>query len=57
MVGREGNLVTAIHVLITGIHTPTAEEGTAFFSLRLPPFFLFARILAFRRSLPDNKGR
>ena len=29
-----------------GVYTPSAEGGTAFFSPRLPPFFLFARILA-----------
>ena len=31
---------------MTGVYTPSAEGGTAFFSPRLPPFFLFARILA-----------
>ena len=30
-----------------GIYAPTAEGGTAFFSPRLPPLFLFVCILAF----------
>lgn len=57
MGGRERNPNPAFQAFVTGIYAPTAEGGTAFFSPRLPPLFLFARILAFYRRLPDNKGR
>ena len=33
--------------LVTGVYIPSAEGGTAFFSPRLPPLFLFVCILAF----------
>ena len=32
---------------VTGVYIPSAEGGTAFFSPRLPPLFLFVCILAF----------
>ena len=32
---------------VTGIYAPTAEGGTAFFSPRLPPFFLLPISLSF----------
>ena len=44
MGGREGNPVPALQSFVTGVYTPSAEGGTAFFrraSLR----FLFDRIL------------
>ena len=46
MGGRERNPDPALQTFITGILTPCAEGGTAFFSPRLPPLFSFARILA-----------
>ena len=46
MGGCEGNPDPALQSLVTGINTLTAEGGTAFFSPRLPPLFLFVRILA-----------
>ena len=57
MGGRERNPNPAFQAFVTGIYAPTAEGGTAFFSPRLPPLFLFVRILAFFWCLPDNKGR
>lgn len=39
--------VPALQSFVTGVYTPSAEGGTAFFSPRLPPLFLFDRILAF----------
>jgi hypothetical protein len=47
MGGREGNPDPALQSFVTGAYTPSAEGGTAFFSPRLPPLFLFACILAF----------
>ncbi len=47
MGGRESNPDPAFQAFVTGIYDPTAEGGTAFFSPRLPPLFLFVRILAF----------
>lgn len=47
MGGRERNPNPAFQAFVTGIYAPTAEGGTAFFSPRLPPLFLFAHILAF----------
>ena len=47
MGGRERNPDPAFQTFVTGIYAPSAEGGTAFFSPRLPPLFLFARILAF----------
>ena len=47
MAGGEGNPDPALQAIVIGIYAPTAEGGTAFFSLRLPPLFLFVRILAF----------
>lgn len=47
MGGRERNPNPAFQAFVTGIYAPTAEGGTAFFSPRLPPLFLFTRILAF----------
>ena len=46
MGGRERNSDSTLQTYITGINTPSAEGGTAFFSPRLPPLFSFARILA-----------
>ena len=40
---------------MTGTYAPSAEGGTAFFSPRLPPLFLFARILAICVRLHDNR--
>ena len=57
MGGSQGDTDPALQTFVTGTFTPSAEGGTAFFSPRLPPLFLFARILAFYRRLPDNKGR
>ena len=57
MGGREGNPDPALQTFITGINTPSAEGGTAFFSPRLPPLFLFARILAFWLYRQDNMDR
>ena len=37
----------AVETFVTGVYSPFAEGGTAFFSPRLPPLFLFARILVF----------
>ena len=37
----------ALQTFVTGTNTSSAEGGTAFFSPRLPPLFLFARILVF----------
>lgn len=46
MGGREENPDSALHSSVTGINPPpTAEGETAFFSSRLPPLFLFVRIL------------
>ena len=42
MGGRERNPNPAFQAFVTGIYAPTAEGGTAFFSPRLPPLFLFA---------------
>lgn len=47
MGGRERNPNPAFQAFVTGIYAPTAEGGTAFFSPRLSPLFLFVRILAF----------
>ena len=47
MGGREGNPDPALPSFVTGAYIPSAEGGTAFFSLRLPPLFLFVCILAF----------
>ena len=47
MGGREGNPDPALQSFVTGVYAPSAEGGTAFFSPRLSPLFLFVRILAF----------
>lgn len=47
MGGREENPDPALQSFVTGVYIPSAEGGTAFFSPRLPPLFLFTRILAF----------
>lgn len=47
MGGREENPDPALQSIVTGVYIPSVEGGTAFFSPRLPPLFLFARILAF----------
>lgn len=47
MGGREGNPDPALQSIVTGVYIPSAEGGTAFFSPRLPPLFLFTHILAF----------
>ena len=57
MGGREGNPNPAFQAFVTGIYAPSAEGGTAFFSPRLPPLFLFARILAFWLYWQDNMDR
>lgn len=57
MGGRERNPNPAFQAFVTGIYAPTAEGGTAFFSPRLPPLFLFARILAFWLYRQDNMDR
>ena len=57
MGGRERNPDPALQTCVTGINTPSAEGGTAFFSPRLPPLFPFARILVFLKCWKDNMGR
>ena len=57
MGGREGNPDSAFQAFVIGIYAPTAEGGTAFFSPRLPPLFLFVRILAFWLYRQDNMDR
>ena len=57
MGGRERNSDSTLQTFITGINTPSAEGGTAFFSPRLPPLFLFDRILAFWIYQKDNVVR
>lgn len=57
MGGREENHDPALQTFITGINTPSAEGGTAFFSPRLPPLFLFVGILAFLKCWKDNMSR
>lgn len=57
MGGREGNPDPALQSIVTGVYIPSAEGGTAFFSPRLPPLFLFARILAFWLYRQDNMDR
>ena len=57
MGGREGNPDPALPSFVTGVYIPSAEGGTAFFSPRLPPLFLFAGILVFCLSVPDNMSR
>ena len=57
MGGREENPDPALQSFVTGVYIPSAEGGTAFFSPRLPPLFIFVCILAFYWCLPDNKGR
>ena len=37
---RERNSDSTLQTFITGINTPSAEGGTAFFSPRLPPLLL-----------------
>ena len=57
MGGREENPDPALQSIVTGVYIPSAEGGTAFFSPRLPPLFLFARILAFWLYRQDNMSR
>lgn len=57
MGGREENPDPALQSIVTGVYIPSAEGGTAFFSPRLPPLFLFARILAFWLYRQDNMDR
>ena len=57
MGGRKGDTDPALQTFVTGTVTPSAEGGTAFFSPRLPPLFLFARILAFWLYRQDNMDR
>ena len=57
MGGREGNPDPALQSIVTGVYIPSAEGGTAFFSPRLPPLFLFARILAVPQKLFHNENR
>lgn len=57
MGGREGNPDPALQSFVTGVYIPSAEGGTAFFSPRFPPLFLFARILAVPQKLFHNENR
>ena len=57
MGGDEGNPDPALQSFITGVYTPSAEGGTAFFSPRLPPLFSFACILAIRQKGLHNEFR
>lgn len=57
MGGCEGNPDPALQSFVTGINTPTAEGGMAFFSPRLPPLFLFVRILDVRQKIIHNGFR
>ena len=57
MGGRERNPTPAFKAFVTGIYAPTADGGTAFFSPRLHPLFLFARILVFWIGWTDNMSR
>ena len=57
MEGRERNPDPALQSIVTGVYIPSAEGGTAFFSPRLPPLFLFARILAVPQKLFHNENR
>ena len=57
MKGRERNPDPALQSIVIGVYIPSAEGGTAFFSPRLPPLFLFARILAFWLYRQDNMDR
>ena len=57
MGGRERNPNPAFQAFVTGIYAPTAEGGTAFFSPRLPPLFLFRGIIVFLVVILDNGGR
>ena len=57
MGGREENPDPALQSIVTGVYIPSAEGGTAFFSPRLPPLFLFVCILVFCLSVPDNMSR
>ena len=57
MGGGEGNPDPALQSFVTGINTPTAEGGMAFFSPRLPPLFLFVRILDVRQKIIHNGFR
>ena len=43
----EGVTEILTQAFVTGIYAPTAEGGTAFFSPRLPPFFLLPISLSF----------
>ena len=57
MGGREENPDPALQSIVTGVYIPSAEGGTAFFSPRLPPLFLFACILAIRLKELHNEFR
>ena len=57
MGGREENPDPALQSIVTGVYIPSVEGGTAFFSPRLPPLFLFVCILVFCLSVPDNMSR
>ena len=57
MGGREGNPDPALQSIVTGVYIPSAEGGTAFFSPRLPPLFLFVCILAVPQKLFHNENR
>ena len=57
MKGRERNPDPALQSIVIGVYIPSAEGGTAFFSPRLPPLFLFVCILVFCLSVPDNMSR
>ena len=57
MGGSQGDTDPALQTFVTGTFAPSAEGGTAFFSPRLPPLFLFDRILAFWIYQKDNVVR
>ena len=57
MGGCERDTDPAFQTFVTGMYAPSAEGGTAFFSPRLPPLFLFARILVFWMCWKDNRVR
>ena len=57
MGGREGNPDPALQSFVTGVYAPSAEGGTAFFSPRLSPLFLFVRILDVSQKIIHNGFR
>lgn len=43
---RKGNPDPTLQPIVTGAYISSVKGGTAFFSPRLPPIFLFTHILA-----------